>query len=306
LDGVLAWDLGRAHESSDLDRRLWISAALNITITLGELAGGLLAGSLALLVNALHNFADAAALGIAIFAREVGRRAPTPRHTYGLKRAEIITALLNASVLIAISLLIGRAALGRLFHPEVVRASVMLVVALIALAANLASVFLLKSHGRKDINARRIFAPAARCARLLCGRRRSSFDANPDRAECRSSCCNFNWICCPAKCRFYRSGVASYTLGGCACRSECRGVGASGLGALPGCSSAPHFHVWEVGPGQRILTAHMKTGAESIVEFEGIAASLRRYLHEEWEIEHATLQAEANGCGREEILGAWR
>jgi hypothetical protein len=50
----------------------------------------------------------------------------------------------------------------------------------------------------------------------------------------------------------------------------------------------------------------MKTGADSIVEFEGITAGLRRYLHEEWEIEHATLQAEANGCGREEILGAWR
>ena len=147
----------RTRESGNLDQRLWISAALNITITLVELAGGLLAGSLALLADAMHNFADAGALGVAIFARWLGRRAPTPRHTYGFKRAEILAALLNAAALIAISLLIGREALGRLFHPEAVRSSVMLVAALIALAANLASVGLLKSHSREDINVRSAF-----------------------------------------------------------------------------------------------------------------------------------------------------
>ena len=70
-----------------------VSAALNISITLLELAGGLLAGSLALIADAMHNFADAGALGLAIFARWLGRRVPTPRHTYGFKRAEILTAL---------------------------------------------------------------------------------------------------------------------------------------------------------------------------------------------------------------------
>jgi hypothetical protein len=50
----------------------------------------------------------------------------------------------------------------------------------------------------------------------------------------------------------------------------------------------------------------MKTSAASIVDAECVAADLRRYLHEDWDIEHATLEAEANGCGTEEILGAWR
>ena len=146
-----------ARDSSNLDRRLWISAALNSTITLVELTGGLLAGSLALLADAMHNVADAGALGVAIFARCLGRRAPTPRHTYGFKRAEILGALLNAAVLIAISVLIGREAFGRLFHPEAVRTSVMLVAALFALAAHLASVCLLKSHSHEDINVRSAF-----------------------------------------------------------------------------------------------------------------------------------------------------
>jgi Co/Zn/Cd efflux system component len=67
-----------------------------------------------------------------------------------------------------------------------------------------------------------------------------------------------------------------------------------------------YIHVWQVGPGQRVLTAHMKTSAASVVDAECAAADIRRYLHEEWDIEYATLEAEANGCGREEILGTWR
>jgi cobalt-zinc-cadmium efflux system protein len=67
-----------------------------------------------------------------------------------------------------------------------------------------------------------------------------------------------------------------------------------------------HVHAWEVGPGQRVLTAHMKVGAATLLEAEGIAADVRSFLHQEWGITHATLEAEANGCGREELLGEWK
>ena len=119
-------------EPGNLDRRLWASAALNLGITLVELAGGLWAGSLALLADAAHNLADVGALGLAIFARRLGRRPPTPRHTYGLRRAEVVAALVNAATLIAISSLIGREAVSRLVHPAPVHGSVMLVAAIVA------------------------------------------------------------------------------------------------------------------------------------------------------------------------------
>ena len=67
-----------------------------------------------------------------------------------------------------------------------------------------------------------------------------------------------------------------------------------------------HVHAWEVGPGQRVLTAHMKVGAATLLEAEAIAADVRCFLHETWDITHATLEAEANGCGREELLGEWK
>jgi cobalt-zinc-cadmium efflux system protein len=151
-------------EPGNLDRRLWASAALNLSITLVELAGGLWAGSLALLADAAHNLVDVGALGLAIFARRLGRRAPTPRHTYGLKRAEVVAALINAAALIAISALIGREAVTRLFHPEPVRASVMLVAASAAFLANVGSVLLLRTHSAEDINVRSAFLHLAQDA----------------------------------------------------------------------------------------------------------------------------------------------
>ena len=76
------------HEdrAGSLDRRLWASAALNLGITLVELAGGMWAGRLALLADAAHNLADVGALGLAIYARRLGRRPPTPRRNYGRPR----------------------------------------------------------------------------------------------------------------------------------------------------------------------------------------------------------------------------
>jgi hypothetical protein len=55
-----------------------------------------------------------------------------------------------------------------------------------------------------------------------------------------------------------------------------------------------------------MLTAHMKVGATTLLEAEAIAAEVRSFLYEEWGIIHATLEAEANGCGREELLGDWK
>ena len=293
-------------ETRNLDRRLWISAALNVTITLVELAGGVLAGSLALLADAMHNFADAGALGVAIFARWLGRQAPTPRHTYGLKRAEILAALLNAALLIAISLLIGREALSRLFHPESLRSSVMLVAALIALAANLASVGLLKGHSRDDINVRSAFLHLVQDALASCTVVAAA-------------------LLTGTRVGRYVDPIAAILVGFVVLRSAVSILQESLHTLLEGTPpglhlgelaqavserfpqiSLHHIHVWEVGPGQRVLTAHMKIGAASIVDAERTAAELRRYLDEEWGIDHATLEAEANGCGMEAILGAWR
>ena len=67
-----------------------------------------------------------------------------------------------------------------------------------------------------------------------------------------------------------------------------------------------HIHAWEMGPGQKALTAHMKLGVVTVYDAERVASEIRGFLREEWDIAHATLEAEANGCGAEQILGEWK
>jgi len=301
--------MAHLHQQSnerELDRRLWASAALNLAITLIEFIGGLWAGSLALLADSVHNLADVGALGLAIFARRLGKRAPTLRHTYGLKRAEVFAALVNAAVLIAISVLIAREAVGRLFHPEPVEATVMLISATLALVANLASVFLLRGHSRQDINVRTAFlhllqdalASLAVVVAALLARTQAGLHVDPAVAilvgiVVLRSAVSIAW-------------ESLHTLLEAAPPNLDVGQLAGAVAHRFPSIRLHHIHVWEVGPGQRALTAHMKTGIGSVAEAELAASDLRRYLHERWDIDHATLEVEANGCGREEILGEWR
>ena len=301
--------MAHLHQQSNerqLDRRLWASAALNLGITLVELIGGLWAGSLALLADAAHNLADVGALGLAIFARRLGRRPPTPRHTYGLKRAEVVAALINAAALIAISALIGREAVSRLLHPEPVHGSVMLVAAVVAFAGNVASVLLLRAHSTEDINVRSAFlhlaqdalaslavVVAALFARTAAGRYVDPAAAILIGIVVLRSAISIVWESLHTLLEAAPAGVNVEQLAGEVARRF------TGI-------RLHHVHAWEVGPGQRVLTAHMKVGATTLLEVEAIAAEVRSFLHEEWGITHATLEAEANGCGREELLGEWK
>jgi cobalt-zinc-cadmium efflux system protein len=293
-------------ESGNLDRRLWASAALNLGITLVELIGGLWAGSLALLADAAHNLTDVGALGLAIFARRLGRRPPTPRHTYGLKRAEVVAALINAAALIAISALIGREAVSRLLHPAPVHGSIMLVSALVALLGNVASVLLLRTHSTEDINVRSAFlhlaqdalaslavVVAALFARTAAGRYVDPAAAILIGIVVLRSAISIVWESLHTLLEAAPVGVDVEQVAGEVAR-RFTGV------------RLHHVHAWEVGPGQRVLTAHMKVGAATLLEAEAIAADVRSFLHQEWGITHATLEAEANGCGREELLGEWK
>ena len=85
------------------DHRLILSLGLNLLITLSQVGGGIVANSLGLLSDAAHNLSDVVALSLSLWAIRLGRRAATPRHTYAYKRAEILVALFNSAVLIAIS-----------------------------------------------------------------------------------------------------------------------------------------------------------------------------------------------------------
>jgi len=134
-------------------RQLAIVIAISVGTLLVEVAGGLLSGSLALLSDAGHVLTDLLALVLSLMAVRFASLPATPAKTYGYHRLEILTALLNGTLLVAMSAAILYKAVRRFFDPVPIESSLMLVVALFGLLANLAGVFLL-SRAPQTINLR--------------------------------------------------------------------------------------------------------------------------------------------------------
>lgn len=129
-----------------------ISIFLNFVITIAEVAGGLMSGSLALVSDALHNFSDCVSLIISYSALKLSARKKTLQLTFGYKRAEILAALFNSSVLLVVIFFLFREAYVRLRHPAAINGALMIGVALIGLLANLLAVLLLRRDSRKNLN----------------------------------------------------------------------------------------------------------------------------------------------------------
>lgn len=129
-------------------RRLWITLGLVVLYMGTEIVGGLLTNSLALLADAGHMFSDAAALGLALFALWFARRPAPPEHTFGYYRVEILAALANGATLVGISIYIFVVAWQRFRAPPEVEGGLMMAVAAGGLLVNLAGLLIL--HGGRD------------------------------------------------------------------------------------------------------------------------------------------------------------
>lgn len=133
-------------------RKLLTVTLLNFLITVAEIAGGLFSNSLSLLSDAVHNLGDTLALFFAYIANRLGNKKADRKRTFGYKRVEILTAFLNALVLIVICLFLLIEAYRRLRDPEPIKGALMLVVAIAGLAANWISVLILQKDKNRNIN----------------------------------------------------------------------------------------------------------------------------------------------------------
>jgi len=135
-------------------RLLGIVLALTATITVVEVVGGILTGSLALLADAAHMLSDNVALSLALAAVWLAGRPSTPERSFGYQRAEILAALANGVVLIALAIWIFVEAFGRFSDPPEVLGGWMLVVASVGLAGNLIAAAVLGRASHSSLNMR--------------------------------------------------------------------------------------------------------------------------------------------------------
>ncbi len=142
-----------AHVNLSAARYLGVTL-LNGLITVVEIAGGIMSGSLALLSDAAHNLGDTVSIATSYIAWRIAGKEKDVRRTYGYKRAEIIAAFVNASALVAISLFLVFEAVRRFRNPETIHSGLMIGVAVFGLLANFVSMLMLQKAAHGNMNVR--------------------------------------------------------------------------------------------------------------------------------------------------------
>jgi len=287
--GVRTGDVGRARDT----RRMTAALLLTCLIAVVEAIGGWLTHSLALLSDAGHMWTDVSALGLALLAAWFAGRPANRKRTYGYVRLEILSALVNGVLLLAITIFIVVEALERLRHPATVILGPMALVATIGLGANLLAMGFLRSG--HSLNTRSAFlhvlGDALSSVGVLIGAGVMAFTG---------------WTWVDPVISIGISGVV--VVGGWRVLREAvdvlletvpphvdvEGV-ESALGSIPKVTAVHDLHIWTVGSGMVALSAHLVVDEPSACENDTILVAAKRALVERFGIDHSTLQIESQG-----------
>lgn len=293
-----AHDATHAHASSS--RAFAIATLINLAYTALEAGYGFATDSLALLSDAVHNLGDVLGLALAWGATAMARRAPTARHTYGWRRATLLSPLGNALLLVGFSGALGWEALRRFAAPPEIPGVPVMVVAAIGIAVNLgAAWFVHGGHAHAhDLNRRGAFLhlmadAAVSLAAVLAGAGMLWLD--------------WRWLD-PATAALVAVVVAvgSFRLlrdaFDAAMDAVPRGLEQAEveafLAAQPGVSAVHHLHIWSLGAGEIAMTAHLVRAAAD--DHDAFLDALHHALDERFGINHPTLQIEhGTRCGHD-------
>lgn len=141
------------HDHHDLKgRNLLISILLNVLITISQVVGGIISGSLALISDALHNFSDVVSLAVSYIAIKYSKKQASLNKTFGYKRSEIIAAFINAATLMIVAIYLVYEAIIRFFNPKEIESGLVIWLALLGIVVNGFSVLLLRKSARDNMN----------------------------------------------------------------------------------------------------------------------------------------------------------
>jgi len=273
-------------------RRRRIRAALILTLSvLGlEVAGGIASGSLALLADAAHMFTDVAALTLAWAGMALSDRAPTGRHTFGLARAEVLAAFVNAQLLLLAGGGILWEAWRRYQAPAPIRTGLMLAIAAAGLAANVGSIALLRTARRDNLNMRaaylEVLTDGIGSLGVLAGAAVMARTGWYGLDALVSA--GIALLVLPRTIGILRE-AAHILLEGAPAEIDVAGM-RSAILALPGVEAVHDLHFWTLTSGQHSASVHIRAAAAS--SRSEMLRNVQDVLRERAGVDHATIQVE--------------
>lgn len=281
---------------------LWVTL-LNFSISLVQVAGGIISNSLSLISDAIHNLGDTSAIFIAFLAGKHAAKKPDAQKTFGYKRAEILAALFNGVVLIAICIFLFVEAYKRFVDPQPIKGGIMLTVAVFGLLANLISVLVLQKDKSHNLNIRAAYLH-------LLGDTLSSV------AVIAGGIAILFWqvywldplvtVAVGVYIIYHTWGVVRQTVD-ILMQATPRHIDLQkiqqSVETLPQVENIHHLHVWQMDDEQIHLEAHLNISHNiPLSDAQAVRHKVETLLKNKFGISHITLQIEYKGCENNDEL----
>lgn len=302
--------MGHGHHHHHVDPeagdvRVGLAVAVNLGLTVAQIVGGVLAGSLALIADALHNLSDAVSLVIAFAARKIARRPADARMTFGYGRAEVVAALINYTTLIVLSLYLAYEGVMRLFDPQDVSGWLVVVIAGIALVVDLITAALTYTMSKSSVNIRAAFLhnmadALGSIAVIVAGTLILLYDWRL--VDPIVTLLIAGYILWQSLAEI--GGVIRILMLASPDETDAHDVVAA-MGAADGVEDVHHAHLWMLGEHTASLEAHVVLGTERWDEADAVRGRLKDMLRDRFGIAHSTLELERAGhaCGEAATFG---
>ncbi|MAY23776.1 MAG: cation transporter [Flavobacteriaceae bacterium] len=289
------------HDSSG--RNLFISIILNIVITVSQVIGGILSGSLSLLSDALHNFSDVMSLIISYIANRYSKKKASFDKTFGYKRAEIIAAFVNAASLMIVAVYLIYEAILRFVDPQEIESGLVIWLALLGIVANGFSVLLLQKASKENMNMRsaylHLFTDMAASVAVLIGGLLMKY---------------FDWFWVDSVLTLLIAVyllVMGYDLLKDSFRvlmlfspedinlEELR----EAISAFPEIKNVHHMHIWQLNEKENHLEAHIDFYEDiTLSQFDQILDKVEEVLFKDFGINHVNIQPEYQKDDAKDII----
>ncbi len=297
-------DHNHIHHHEINGKNLSISIFLNIGITLAQIIGGFISGSLSLLSDALHNFSDVISLILSLFAHRLSKQKANEIRTFGYKRAEIIAAFINSSTLIFVALFLIYEAIIRFRNPIEISSELVIWLSVLGIAFNGFSVFILKKDAVHNLNMKsaylHLLTDMMASVAVLVGGILMKY---------------FKWFWIDSLITF---AIAIYliVMGFGILKSTTKilmlftpenldiNVIANAIHKVTGIHQLYHIHLWHLNDNELHFEAHLDCKENITIEqFNNLVTQIEEVLHHDFHINHCTIQPEFDkNCAKDFIV----